>query len=204
MTRAPEASAASTSWLGLDEAAKRLNVHSATLRDWADKGRIRTFRTPGGHRRFSESDVNAMGAQTAPGLSLLMNATVGHARIAMTGGRLASETWYSRFDEAAKIRQRVLGIDLMQLLVAYLGERQRDWSVEMQEIGVRYADLAKDVGLSIGDAMRAFHLFEDIVRASVDQVTAAHVGGAGELEHNAGWFLNEVRVAMVESLSKEG
>ena len=47
------------SWLSLDEAAKRLSVHPATLREWADKGQIRTFRTPGGHRRFSEADVAA-------------------------------------------------------------------------------------------------------------------------------------------------
>jgi excisionase family DNA binding protein len=200
----PRAAPQSPDWLSLDEAAKRLKVHPATLREWADRGRIRTFRTPGGHRRFSEADVSAMGVQAVPGLSLLMSATVGHARIATTAGRLASEPWYSRFDEAAKTRQRELGIDLMQLLVSYLGEAARDWSVEIQEVGRRYAQLARDVGLSLGDAMRAFHLFEDLVRSSVNQISAARVGGAGELELNAGWFLNEVRVAMVESFSAEG
>ncbi len=194
----------SPTWLSLDEAAKRLNVHPGTLREWADKGRIPSIRTPGGHRRFSESDVSAMGAQVAPDLSLLMNATVGHARIATTGGRLASESWYSRFDEAAKNRQRELGIDLVHLLIAFLGDIDRGWSSEIEEMGGRYAMLAKDVGLSLGDAMRAFHLFEDLVRSSVNQLTAARVGGAVKLEHSAGWFLNEVRVAMVESLSKEG
>ncbi|MGA7912811.1 MAG: helix-turn-helix domain-containing protein [Candidatus Dormiibacterota bacterium] len=193
----------SPAWLSLDEAAKRLNVHPGTLREWGDRGRIRTFRTPGGHRRFSEADVSAMRAQVAPDLSLLMNATVGHARIATTAGLLAAESWYSRFDEAAKNRQRELGIDLMHLLISFLGDLDRGWSSEIQEMGGRYAQLAMDVGLSLGDAMRAFHLFEDLVRASVDQLHAARAGGTGELEHSSGWFLNEVRVAMVESFSRE-
>lgn len=201
MSRAAQASPA---WLSLDQAAKRLNVHPATLREWADKGRIPSVRTPGGHRRFSESAVSAMGAQAAPDLSLLMSAAVGHARIATTGGRLATESWYSRFDEAAKTRQRELGIDLVHLLVAFLGDVDRGWSDEIAEMGGRYADLARDVGLSVGDAMRAFHLFEEMVRASVAQLTAARVGGAVQLEHSTGWFLNEVRVAMVESFSKGG
>lgn len=199
----PRAAQASPEWLSLDQAARRLNVHPATLREWADKGRIPTIRTPGGHRRFSDSDVGAMAAQVAPDLSLLMDATVGHARIATTGGRLASESWYSRFDEAAKNRQRELGIDLVQLLVSFLGDVDRGWPNEIQDMGRRYATLAKDVGLSLGDAMRAFHLFEELVRSSVSQLTAARVGGSVKLEHSAGWFLNEVRVAMVESFSKE-
>lgn len=189
----------SPAWLSLDEASKRLNIHPGTLREWADKGRIPSVRTPGGHRRFSEADVSAMRAQVAPDLSLLMNATVGHARIATTAGLLASESWYSRFDEAAKKRQRELGIDLMQLLISFLGDLDRGWSNEIQEMGGRYGQLARDVGLSLGDAMRAFHLFEDLVRSSVDQLHAARAGGTNELEHSTGWFLNEVRVAMVES-----
>src|SRR5438128_5866910 len=106
------------SWLSLDEAARRLSVHPATLREWADKGRIRTFRTPGGHRRFSESDVLGLeAANVKPDLSLLMHATVGHARIATSGGRLATEIWYARFDDSAKQRQRELGVELVQLLL---------------------------------------------------------------------------------------
>jgi len=185
-------------WLTLDEAAKRLSVHPTTLRDWADKGRIRTFRTPGGHRRFSESDVVELGTRTKPDLSLLMHATVGHARVATSAGRLSSQAWYSRFDDAAKQRQRELGMELVQLLVAFLGETSRDWTAEIRQLGSRYAALARGAGLSMADALRAFHLFEGIVRASVDELGAAKVGSSG-LEENVGWFLNEVRVAMVES-----
>ena len=190
-------------WLSLDEAAKRLNVHPSTLRDWSDKGRIRAIRTPGGHRRFSERDVVALGTETKPDLSLLMHATVGHARIASTEGRLQAEAWYSRFDEAAKIRQRELGLELVQVLTAYLGDEQRAWSSEMTSLGDRYASLAREAGLSLGDAMRAFHLFEGLVRESVSELSAARIA-RGDLDHRVGWFLNEVRVAMAESLQEGG
>lgn len=191
------------SWLSLEEAARRLSVHPATLREWADKGRVRTYRTPGGHRRFSESDIAALHAQAKPDLSLLMHATVGHARLATRGGKLASETWYARFDDAAKARQRELGMELVQHLVAFLADPERDWNVEIKQLGGRYARLAHDAGLPLGDAMRAFRLFEGLVRSSVNELNAAHIGNA-EIEQNVGWFLNEVQVAMVESLSKEG
>ncbi|TMD96799.1 MAG: helix-turn-helix domain-containing protein [Chloroflexi bacterium] len=187
-------------WLSLDEAARRLSVHPTTLREWADKGSIRTFRTPGGHRRFSESDVAELGARAKPDLSLLMHATVGQARIATNRGRLASEAWYSLMDDEAKQRQRTIGVELVEMLVAFLGDSQRDWTAEIAKLGARYAELAHGAGLSRADAQRAFHLFEGIVRASVDELGAARVGSA-DLEANVGWFLNEVRVAMVESFA---
>ena len=200
----PRADPASPTWLSLHEAAKRLDIHPATLRDWADKGRIRSVRTPGGHRRFSEADVDAVGAHRAPDLSLFMDATVGHARLATSAGQLAAEPWYSRFDEAAKDRQRQLGQDLMRLLVAYLADTEKSFTSDILAIGRRYADLTRAAGLSLSDALRAFHLFEGIVRSSVDQMVAAHVAGPRDLDRQVGWFLNEVRVAMVESFSEVG
>jgi excisionase family DNA binding protein len=189
-------------WLSLDAAAKRLKVHPTTLREWADKGRIRTYRTPGGHRRFSETDVAELGSEAKPDLSLLMNATVGQTRIATSDGRLASESWYARFDEEAKARQRQLGMDLVQFLGSFLSNSQRDWSNEILELGARYASLSRQAGLSVGDAMRAFHWFDGLVRASVNDLSAARLT-RGDLEQSVGWFLNEVEVAMVESLAAE-
>ena len=199
----PGAASETTSWLSLTEASKRLNIHPATLREWADRGRIRTFRTPGGHRRFSGEDVDALAAEAAPELALFMSALVGQARLATSAGKLATESWYSRFDDAAKERQRELGHDLMRVLVAYLGDTDKDWSAEVLDLGDRYARLAHGAGLSLGDAMRAFHLFDGLVRSSAKQLSAVQVGGLAEFERHVGWFLNEVRVAMVESFSDE-
>lgn len=189
-------------WLSLHEASLRLHVHAGTLRQWADHGRIRAFRTPGGHRRFNEADVDALAAQASPQLALLMNAAVGQARLATSAGQLASEPWYSRFDEAAKAKQRELGHDLMRLLVGYLGDADGGTG-GVRALGDRYAQLADGVGLSLGDAMRAFHHFEGVVHASVGQLSSIQAGGSPDLDRRVGWFLNEVRIAMVEAFRRD-
>ena len=45
-----------TRWITLGQACKLLGVNESTLRRWADAGHVRSFRTPGGHRRFSEEE----------------------------------------------------------------------------------------------------------------------------------------------------
>ena len=192
------------SWLSLQEASERLHVHADTLRQWADRGRIRSYRTPGGHRRFDASDVEAIAAQSSPELGLLMYASVGRARMAASAGRLAAEPWYASFDEAAKATQRELGHDLMRLLVEYAAAPDRKDEAAIADLGERYAAMAHSVGLTLGDSMRAFHLFETVVRASVEELALAHPGGDTDLERAVSWFLNEVLIAMVEAFGKRG
>src|SRR3954452_16748296 len=50
---APTGPSASSDWLTLADASHVLGVSGATLRRWADDGRVPVFTTPGGHRRFS-------------------------------------------------------------------------------------------------------------------------------------------------------
>jgi excisionase family DNA binding protein len=47
----------------LFEKAGLFRVPLSTLRDWADAGRITSWRTAGGHRRFRESDARALIAE---------------------------------------------------------------------------------------------------------------------------------------------
>ena len=54
-------------WLSLRDACRILDVSQTTLRQWADGGHLRVYRTPGGHRRFLREDVDAFtGAHAAP------------------------------------------------------------------------------------------------------------------------------------------
>lgn len=39
------------------EVSRMFRVHSKTVTRWASSGRIGSIRTPGGHRRFRESEV---------------------------------------------------------------------------------------------------------------------------------------------------
>jgi excisionase family DNA binding protein len=49
----------------LGQAAASLEVSASTLRRWADDGRIRVVRTPGGHRRFPVSELRRLAARRA-------------------------------------------------------------------------------------------------------------------------------------------
>ncbi|HEU4450049.1 MAG TPA: response regulator [Gaiellaceae bacterium] len=55
-------------WLTLGQAAAFLGAAQSTVRKWADGGRLRTFYTPGGHRRFRRTDLEAFlaGARALP------------------------------------------------------------------------------------------------------------------------------------------
>lgn len=47
------------------QAARELGVSTKTLADWADRGRIRTTRTPAGWRLYDWADVQKIKAQMA-------------------------------------------------------------------------------------------------------------------------------------------
>jgi excisionase family DNA binding protein len=52
-------------WLPIGVASRRLGVDPDTLRRWADSGRLESFTTPGGHRRFSSVAVERLSIQRA-------------------------------------------------------------------------------------------------------------------------------------------
>jgi excisionase family DNA binding protein len=55
-----------TGRLSLGPASRLLGVHPDTLRRWADEGRIETFLSPGGHRRFDVRELERVLAVRQP------------------------------------------------------------------------------------------------------------------------------------------
>jgi excisionase family DNA binding protein len=68
-TRARQVSAESADWLTLGAAAKYLGVAQSTIRKWSDVGRVPTFYTPGGHRRYRRRDLDAFLERSGPATS---------------------------------------------------------------------------------------------------------------------------------------
>jgi excisionase family DNA binding protein len=62
--RAP---ASDPEWLTLGQAAKYLGVAQSTIRKWSDQGRVPTFYTPGGHRRYRRRDLDVFLERSGPG-----------------------------------------------------------------------------------------------------------------------------------------
>ena len=57
--RARHVPAEAADWLTLGAAAKYLGVAQSTIRKWSDLGRVPTFYTPGGHRRYRRRDLDS-------------------------------------------------------------------------------------------------------------------------------------------------
>src|SRR5947207_7804865 len=56
-----------TDWMTLGQAAKYLGVAQSTIRKWSDLGRVPAFYTPGGHRRYRRTDLDAFLERSGPG-----------------------------------------------------------------------------------------------------------------------------------------
>ncbi len=171
-----------TRWITLGRACKLLGVNESTLRRWADAGQVRSFRTPGGHRRFSQEELGALvagqgGARREPYDSLSeMALSRIRGRLQQDGGQTAS--WYSGLPEEKRERLRLLGRRLVVLVSAYLtkGARRTQLAEEAREIGNDYGRQLAESGLSLHDALEAFFFF----RKSLDE-TAMEVAQKSEL-----------------------
>jgi excisionase family DNA binding protein len=60
------APAGESDWLTLGRAARYLGVAQSTIRKWSDSGRVRAFKTPGGHRRYRRADLDDFLEGSAP------------------------------------------------------------------------------------------------------------------------------------------
>jgi len=58
---------------------KQYGYHPKTLADWADEGKIECVKSPGGHRRYLASSLEAIKAKTTPGEVVVLYARVSTA-----------------------------------------------------------------------------------------------------------------------------
>lgn len=149
-------------WLSLGEAASLLGVDEATLRHWADTGRIKTFRTPGGHRRFQETDLRALIQHEIPRVEDLGHLVERRSAKLLAGAPakpLETRPWFSSLDEGLRARARDHGRQLFAAVVQFVAEpaarkairerlleRGRAYGVELQQAGVGPADAAEAFG----------------------------------------------------------
>jgi excisionase family DNA binding protein len=115
--------AETSGWLALGPAASMLGVDRDTLRRWADTGRVRSFTTPGGHRRFARPELErVMAVRRADRRSLTaLGATPEHfTRAYSRRYRDAAPAPVAAVDPAAREAFRADGRLLVEALLAYL------------------------------------------------------------------------------------
>lgn len=167
-------------WLSLGRACRLLGVNETTLRRWADEGRIRSVRTPGGHRRFAESDIHALLQAPEPPSREPMNELPGLAltriRRRLQARSATSAAWNQEMDEGTRLRMRALGRRLVSLIDDHLGARSRRGRLleEARALGEEYGRELAAGGLALSGSVEAFTFFRRSLDETVDGVAARH------------------------------
>jgi excisionase family DNA binding protein len=194
-------------WLSLQEASRMLGVHPSTLRQWADSGKVPTVRTPGGHRRFAESDVRAL-LEPEPlqpsGVQLLVQSALGRTRLEVSGGKLDEQSWYQRFNETDKAEHRELGRQLLSMVMQYLTQPSDRPAIleDARSLGRSYGEHSLVSKLTLTETVRAFLYFQDFLMDGIIQMSET-VGHNVNIDlvntyQQINIFINEVLLAMLE------
>ena len=153
-------------WLTLGLARTLLGINEATLRQWADNGLVRAFRTPGGHRRFSTEDIYSLiaGDQSGPnGVQVGDPSVLPRIRRMVKGGTYPNlPEWMSQFDDEGHKRMRILGREFLDLCIEYIEQPQRLGSVKQASaLGENYGIEIASHGIILSDALQAFFFFRN-------------------------------------------
>ncbi|MBI4202851.1 MAG: helix-turn-helix domain-containing protein [Chloroflexi bacterium] len=159
----------SPQYASLGKACQMLQVNEVTLRRWADRGLIRSFRTPGGHRRFALEDLHALTekAQSTPASGptsgSLADAALRHIRRRLNQRTVAQQPWYEHIPDSDRTRLRLFGYRLLALASDFVtghGRRQQ-LLTEARSIGEEYGAEASRLGLPVEHATQAFAFFRN-------------------------------------------
>lgn len=207
----PDESKRSREWLSLREAAERLGIHPTTLRRWADTGGISVMLTPGGHRRFSVSDIDQF-EQKRHGLRVLSGVEQLWAAQAIDRTRreiqaLPNQGWLQAFDDEEREHKRQLGRRLMGVILQYvsLADGGEALLEEARVIGYEHADNAIKLGLRLTVALEATLFFRDsMVEVAIQLPETARVRPTANtrLLRRINTIFNTVQIAIVGAYEK--
>lgn len=161
-------------WLPLGEAASRLGVDEATLRHWADTGRIKTFRTPGGHRRFQEGDLHSLIHREVPhveDLGHLLERRCAKLLARNPAQALAARPWFSGLGESLRARSREHGRQLFDGVIRFVNDSRSRNAIrrQLEEAGRDYGRELRRAGLGAVEAAEAFGFFRHLVLEMVTE-----------------------------------
>jgi excisionase family DNA binding protein len=145
-------------------------VDESTLRRWADAGRLRVYRTPGGHRRFSLGNLQELLNGDGRG----RNSQIGRMAFAKIRQELKRAKqqeggWYATLSDVDRHRFRDLGRRLVEMVGEYTDKRTRRPGLLQvsHQIGVAYGVNLIGAHLPLPSAVEAYIGF----RKTMDETT---------------------------------
>ena len=162
-------------WLSLRDACRLLDVSNTTLRQWADNGYLRVYRTPGGHRRFLRDDVESFTnapekAQEQGREDAIEGSALRKIRRSLGRNDVLQQPWYQSIEEEGKVRMRLFGRRLLSLLLQEEGSRRRRQELleEAHLLGREYGTEMSERGVTLKDTIEAFVFFRTMVLDSTN------------------------------------
>jgi excisionase family DNA binding protein len=155
-------------WLTLAEASHVLGVSGATLRRWADDGRVPVFTTPGGHRRFSRRTLQHLlppARRDRPTLARLGASPERIVRAYRPRKSAPAERppWLEHLSDADRLEFRERGRHLLELLIEHLDAADAAVAaLKLQEASQLAAGHGRQVaalGASMTEAVQTFIQF---------------------------------------------
>ncbi len=170
-----------TQWVSLRDACQLLQVSQVTLRQWADAGRLRVYRTPGGHRRFSRDDLLALTRQSASPPAKAASespdrqegAALRRIRRRLNHEEVARQPWYQSVEEEGRDRMRLFGRRLLSLLLQEPPQRRgsgrrQEVLAEARMLGHEYGAEMSERSVSVKDTVEAFIFFRSLALNSTN------------------------------------
>ena len=192
-------------WLTLSAAAKKLGVHTTTLRRWADKGNIPVMLTPGGHRRFAADDVAQFTQrQRSPHPGEIESHWADQALVQTRQEIVVrrDQAWMTTFDDATRTQYRILGRQLLGLTMQYLSdENGGDILKEAGHIGRQYGEIGLYAELPLTEALEASMFFRDMLMETALQLPEnTHIKPDANIRllRRVNTLLNTVQLAIAE------
>ena len=162
-------------WLSLREARSLLDVSDTTLRQWADDGHLRVYRTPGGHRRFLREDIESLTRAPRPpqesdGRDSREAPALRRIRRRLSQDRVTQQPWFQAVEPEGHDRMRLFGRRLLSLLMQQPGPRRQrlELLAEARVLGQEYGTEMLERNVSLTDTVEAFVFFRTMVLDSAD------------------------------------
>ena len=157
-------------WLSLREACRLLDVSDTTLRQWADAGHLRVYRTPGGHRRFLRQDVDSLTQAARPSAEPAREDSGEGPALRRIRRRLSQDSvthqpWFQAVEPEGHDRMRLFGRRLLSLLLQESQPRRRrqELLAEARILGQEYGSEMLERNVALTDTVEAFIFFRSMV-----------------------------------------
>lgn len=194
-------------WVSLRRAAEILGVHPATVRNWADSGKLPFRRTAGKHRRFNVGELktyaSSQGELQPLEVQVIIQNALGQTRMQVGNDALENAQWYTAMSQETKIHMREEGRRVLEAIRFYVAEGAPDVQLSVAiRIGKEYAEHLVHDEVTLPQALRGFFYFSDFVVNSI--LTWSEIGQPSSssewstLLRQVNTFMNTMLLSIVE------